>query len=310
MQFERLLELNSIDDMSIQVKKIGNDNIPLMVVDNFLKYPEMVREFALSLNYNKPVGSDLWPGIQAVASLNRKNIEEFIVRYYLEPILGLDCSNYHFPAVRPGTKADQWSSWFLLTRFGAVTMPFDEAPWAKNPHVDYFGFIASVLYLSLPEQSRGGTVFIRHRETGIETIPPTALGLPDRLRCILKETRSHEIIYGKIFDEWWAEHGKSWDHEEPLKKDEGQVLTEKGFDIVCQRIMTGNTPTSGYLTQSNPVWEITDQVDVAFNRLVLYPTWHLHSISWDPTWYGKTLAERRLTMMNWLNFPVEGLSYK
>ncbi|MDE9536973.1 DUF6445 family protein [Xenorhabdus bovienii] len=307
MQVNILLELNSIKDMSIQVKRIGNDNIPIMIVDNFLKYPEEVRKFALSLNYDKPLLGDYWPGIQAAASLNRKKIEEFITHHYIEPILGLDCSNYHFPAVLPNMKADQWSSWFLQTRFGAITRPFDEAPWTKNPHVDYFGFLASVLYLSLPDQSRGGTVFIRHRQTGIETIPPAVSGLPKRLCQILRETRSYEIIYGKIYEELRAGHSESWEHDNVINTREDQVITEKGFDAVWKTIMNENIPTSGYLTESNQVWEITDQVDVAFNRLVLHPTWHLHSVSWDPSWFGETLPERRLTMMNWVNFPVENV---
>ncbi|MDC9595022.1 DUF6445 family protein [Xenorhabdus sp. IM139775] len=305
MKVNSLLEINAIKDMSIQIKRIGNDNIPVMIIDNFLKCPEEVRKFALSLNYDKPLPGDYWPGIQAAASLDRKKIEEFITRQYIEPVIGLDYNNYGFPAVLPNMKADQWSSWFLQTRFGAITMPFNEAPWAKNPHVDSIGFLASVLYLSLPEQSRGGTVFVRHRQTGIETIPPATSGLPKRLCQILKETRSYGIIYGKIYEELRAGHSKSWVHDNVINTCEGQVITEKGFEAVWKTIMNENPPTFGYLTESNQVWEIVDQVDMAFNRLVLHPTWNLHSVSWDPNWFGEKLSERRLTMMNWINFPVE-----
>ncbi|MCA6221504.1 DUF6445 family protein [Photorhabdus antumapuensis] len=301
LDLESLLELNRLEDMEIHHKVVGSDNIPVLVVDNFLRYPDAVREFALQLHFDKPLLGDLWPGLQAIASLHRTDVEQFIKSQYLEPVLGLDCRNYDFPPVRPGEQADQWSSWFLLTRFGVITMPFDEAPWAKNPHVDYFGFIASVIYLSLPHQSRGGTVFIRHRETGVETIPPPVSDLPEVLCERLRATHSYSVICEKIFDN----PKFCIDTQKPKRSESrGQVIDKETYRAVWQLITDGNVPTYGYLTKSNEVWEVTDQVDVKFNRLVLYPTWHLHSVSWDPSWYGSTLPERRLTMMNWMNFPV------
>lgn len=304
MHLEKMLELNSLEDMQIQTKVVGEDKIPVFVVDNFLRNPETVREFALQLNFDKPLLGDLWPGFQAVASLHRTEIEHFIQSQYLEPVLGLDCKNYDFPPVRPEEKAEQWSSWFLLTRFGIITMPFDEAPWAKNPHVDYFGFIASVIYLSLPHQSHGGTVFIRHRKTGIETIPPTVSNLPEILCDRLKATHSYRVICDQLYD-----NPKLGSDKQRLRRptNEGQVIDKAAYDAVWKLITNGNASTSGYLTKSNEVWEVTDQIDMKFNRLVLYPTWHLHSVSWDPKWFGSSLAERRLTMMNWMNFPVSNL---
>src|SRR5262249_26123183 len=57
------LELNRVDDMTIEVKRLGQDRNPVVIVDNVLRNPEAVRAFAKQARYTAGTRSgNYYPG--------------------------------------------------------------------------------------------------------------------------------------------------------------------------------------------------------------------------------------------------------
>jgi hypothetical protein len=282
--------------MTIRHKTVGEDRTPVLIVDDVFRNPEAVRTFALGMHYDKPLPGDGWPGVQAAASLDRHELITLIKNHLVRYQLGIEPENYSFPAVRAGDQPDQWSSFFLQTRFGIVNKTPEQAPGVAHPHVDEFGFIASVMYLSDSERSHGGTVLCRHRRTGIQTVPPFAEGLPASLAAHIRATQSYQYI----------EHLLNLKGRSKITDivDGAPLLSKEQHETVWDHLMEGSSNAPRYMTESDDHWEIIEQIDMRFNRLVAYPTWQLHGINWDMSVAGTTKAEQRLTMMDWLNYPI------
>lgn len=290
-----LLSLNALSQMTLTRRTVGADRTPLLVVDNLFRDPEKVRSFALSLQYETPLPGDGWPGVQAAASLDRSELVRFVKDHFVHDRFGMDPSAYRFPAVRSGEKPDQWSAFFLQSRFGLITMTAEEAPGVAHPHVDEFGFAAAVIYLCAPARCHGGTVLCRHRGTGIQTLPPFAADLPLSLVHRLTHTQSYSTVAEMLSKQPQASAGP------PGQR---RILTREQQESVWNRLMEGAPSPRRYMTESDSHWEILEQVDMRFNRLVVYPTWQLHGINWDMSFSGPQKSEQRLTMMDWLNYPV------
>lgn len=290
-----LLALSDASQMKIDRRLLGADRTPVLVVDNLFRDPERVRSFALSLHYDRPLPGDFWPGTQAAASLDRSGLDELIKEHLLRNELGLDTAASEFPVVRPGDTPGQWSGFFLYSRFGLLNMPPEQAPWVSQPHVDPFGLVATVIYLSDPPRCHGGTVICRHRETGLQCIPPHASGLPGPLIRHFRKSESFRIAAELLA----KKRDPILDEAEPAA-----IVTERQHRLVRERLMTFAPTECGYMSRSTRDWEILDQVDMRFNRLVMYPTWLLHGVNWDMAHSGATKSEQRLTMMHWLNYPT------
>ena len=144
-----IFELNSYEEMEICSLSVAN--APVVVIDNLYRKPELVRQFALSLDFHHKAG--YYPGGYAFIS------------YQSRKLLGL--CNY---ALRD--KLDRrliFNPGYKDTAFGQIWTPAEELiPVQKQPHYDYFSDYGGVVYLNPNDDGSSGTSFWRHVKTGLE----------------------------------------------------------------------------------------------------------------------------------------------
>ncbi|SFO38908.1 hypothetical protein SAMN05428984_3825 [Sphingomonas sp. OK281] len=136
----------------------GEEQQPLIAIDDFWPDPDALREDAASLRM-APIGPH-YPGVRAevpprLAETMRRRIAPLLAEHF-----GLDPA----PAVS--------EAYYSLV----TTAPADLAPIQRLPHFDGVepGRIAVLLFLGHGEQ--GGTAFYRQRTTGFESVDESRLG--------------------------------------------------------------------------------------------------------------------------------------
>jgi hypothetical protein len=149
--FSREFRLNA--EAHVQVYVIGNECLPVVVVDNFLENPADLVEDASNSHF-QPVTENLYPGIRSPVPTAYLNL----VCEYLSTltVFGLNHlkigphsrGDYSLITVRP----EQLQMMQCLPHFDS-----------KNPKQ-----LAALHYLCSPEQ--GGTAFYCHRSTGFESM--------------------------------------------------------------------------------------------------------------------------------------------
>lgn len=118
----------------------------LIVVDDFLDDPHALRERALRLTY--PAGERMFPGRNSVERIHLEGLSAQVSRLVGEPVLPM-----------PPTEAHGKCRITLAGDVGRAKVHVDRAHWS------------GILYLSRPEDCRGGTEFFRHLPTGTERAP-------------------------------------------------------------------------------------------------------------------------------------------
>lgn len=147
------IDLAASSDISVRSFEIGKEGAPLVVIDQFVKDAESLREYAAKLDFQK--ARTAYPGIRVVAP---KSYQQFLMSYVsgvlpkyfdIQPV-GLKLSMCHYSLV--------------------TTAPEQLSMIQRIPHVDSFGSngLATVHYLF--QENWGGTAFYRHRKTGYEII--------------------------------------------------------------------------------------------------------------------------------------------
>ena len=117
----------------------------LIVVDNFYKDPEKVRDLALNTKY-MDVTSLNYPGFQSIKTFST---DELLKSF--EKIIGVGLT----------LKQSQ------LT-FGKFRIMLAGKESRLKVHIDGVSDWTGLVYLNLPESCKGGTAFYRHKETGLE----------------------------------------------------------------------------------------------------------------------------------------------
>ncbi len=142
-----------------EVVRIGNDAAPVLVVDNFLSDPDIVREYAFAQAVFKP-GHASYPGIQSVVP----PVYVHALRLFL-----VDTIKSTFGLVNTQL-AKAFSGFSLVT-----TTPDKLTIVQCLPHFDSTDRkqIALLHYICPP--GCGGTAFYRHRRTGYEHVDDTRL---------------------------------------------------------------------------------------------------------------------------------------
>ena len=142
-----------------EVVRIGNDAAPVVVIDNFLSHPEIVREYVFTQAVFKP-GHASYPGIQSVVPpVYVHGLRLFLVDI-IKSTFGLENAQL--------VKA--------FSGFSLVTTTPDKLSIVQClPHFDSTDRkqIALLHYICPP--GYGGTVFYRHRGTGYEHVDETRL---------------------------------------------------------------------------------------------------------------------------------------
>lgn len=120
--------------------------VTTIIVDDFLDNAVQLREAALRLNYPEVRG--LYPGRNSQERLNLQGLEQEVSRLVGEPLVPMPPPQAH-GKFRIATAGDT----------GRAKVHVDTAHWS------------GILYLSRPEDCRGGTEFFRHRPTNTERGP-------------------------------------------------------------------------------------------------------------------------------------------
>ena len=123
----------------------------LIVVDDFIDNAEALRDAALALTYPDQEGA--FPGRNSLQRINIPGIEQEVSRLVGEPLSPM--TELSHAKCRLTLAADT----------GRARVHIDESHWS------------GILYLSRPQDCRGGTEFFRHRRTGTDQAPVEAAEL-------------------------------------------------------------------------------------------------------------------------------------
>lgn len=118
----------------------------LIIVDDFLDNAQALREAALRLTY--PPQEGMFPGRNSVERINIDGLAQQVSQLVGEPLEGM-----------PAPQAHGKSRITLGQDKGKAKVHVDAAHWS------------GILYLSKPEDCRGGTEFFRHLPTNTDRAP-------------------------------------------------------------------------------------------------------------------------------------------
>ena len=120
-----------------------------VMIDDFVANPHELRRQALAQGYDPAFKKGNYPGHTSQRSLAIPGLDEYVSRIAGEPVTGA-----------PGT----------LHSHCRLTLKGDRG--RSGVHIDP-AFYSGILYLSRPEDCRGGTEFFRHRPTALDRVPAT-----------------------------------------------------------------------------------------------------------------------------------------
>ena len=126
----------------------------LWIIDDFLQNAQEVRDQALSLTYSR---KGVYPGRGSVERLTIGGLEEVVSSIVRQRLYANWPANHAHSTCR-------------------LTLAQHTEPAAI--HVDP-NHLSGILYLSRPEDCRGGTEFFRHKRTGTDRMPMTLEGLQE-----------------------------------------------------------------------------------------------------------------------------------
>ena len=190
----------------------------LIVVDDFLGDPHDLRNAALRLTYPDQDGA--FPGRNSLQRINLSGLSDAVSRLVGEPVKPVEPAQSHGKC-RITLAGDT----------GRAKVHIDQSHWS------------GILYLSRPEDCRGGTEFFRHRRTNTDRAPLDARELS-------------ALGYSTV--------------------------AEMHRDIIEQD------------SSDDDKWELTMQVPMRFNRLVLLRPWLWHTAG--PA-FGDSLQNARLVFL-------------
>lgn len=117
-----------------------------IIIDDFLENPESIRQTALGLDYPNQAGP--YPGRNSVQRLDLPGLSDYVSHVTGEPL----------KAIEP------------LESHGKCRLSLASDPKRADIHVDSAQW-SGILYLSKPEDCRGGTRFFRHKATNSDRAP-------------------------------------------------------------------------------------------------------------------------------------------
>ncbi len=124
--------------------------ISYLIIDDFYDDPHTVRNAALHTDYARSVGGANYPGDNSADVFEVGGLNELVSNMVREPLMGTPGSGH--------------------CRFRIATAGAESRARARM-HVDGQSYWSGIVYLSLPEDCRGGTEFYRHKELGTDRAP-------------------------------------------------------------------------------------------------------------------------------------------
>jgi hypothetical protein len=147
------MQLSLNPNMAAKVYRLGQEQSPLLVVDNFLQDAELLVEHASQQHFVQ--NSPLYPGIRAPVPIDFQSLLLNSLQQQLFQVFDLKGSRLSFS----------------LCQYSLVTLPPDQLKLLQRiPHFDSTkrDELAAVYYLF--KEDLGGTSFYRHNKTGYEYI--------------------------------------------------------------------------------------------------------------------------------------------
>ncbi|MFT4553430.1 MAG: hypothetical protein ACI9S8_002068 [Chlamydiales bacterium] len=261
------LKLNPASEMDIQPIELGDNKYPAILVDNFYRDPDYIREIALN-SYYRPDPRTAYPGTVSSISLGAYDICDF-----LYPKLGFEYA-YSQKSFRESS-GNYWK--FSLVGSGV------NDPKLQIEHTDP-NLLQGLVFLNPPELCKGGTVFFKHKDYEIEEIvnneEVSFLAL-NKLGS-LTHAGANKTVDSKALD---YAIGKGV-FSQYLNLQKGGILNSY-FDLM--KIVTMEyAPTLGH-------WEETKIIEMKYNRLICFPGFLVHALRCESAWFGDSLEKRRLT---------------
>ena len=124
-----------------------------IMVDDFLSDPVEARRQALALTYDRSTKDGNYPGVLSATPLVIEGLDKSVSKILGVPVVAA-----------PGTV------------HGHCRLTLRKEQGASGVHIDP-AFYSGILYLSAPEDCRGGTDFFRHRRTGLDRVPENPLDM-------------------------------------------------------------------------------------------------------------------------------------
>ncbi|MFZ1741510.1 MAG: DUF6445 family protein [Pontixanthobacter sp.] len=143
-----------LPEAKIDVRRMGREGEPLVVIDNFSGMADELLETGRNAQYQHAGAS--YPGIRSWAEPDYLDRRRELMMQVMQRVFGFS----------RGVRLD-------ASTYSLVTLREEElAPLQRIPHYDHSGgeIVAIMHYLLGPET--GGTAFYRHRRTGFETVTP------------------------------------------------------------------------------------------------------------------------------------------
>jgi hypothetical protein len=190
----------------------------LIIADDFIEHPHELRKAALQLTY--PDQDGVFPGRNSLQRINIEGLAAQVSNIVGEPLTPISPLESHAKC-RVTLAADK----------GKAKVHVDRAYWS------------GILYLSRPEDCRGGTEFFRHKRTGTD--------------------------------------------RRPLNNEELAAMGFSSIEEVHREIIEKES-------NDDSKWELTMQVPMRFNRLVLLRPWLWHTAG--PA-FGESLEDGRLVYL-------------
>lgn len=277
IDFERLLP-NRPEDTDVEWVEFGESRYPGLVVDGFYRDPDYVRAFATMLRYKAAPSAH--PGYFAVASLD------------LAPLVSFAwdrIGHWYFPS--PDAMRIEGGSGLFFRMERRDGEP--QRRMQPRPHADH-NMLGGLVYLNKPEHCRGGTSFFRHKPTGAEALFPRELMAG---RCPDGRPAASWKPDPAVQARMW-EHGARHAHERAR-----EAGLASSYDEYWERVAFAPGAESGPILGSCGDWELTRVIEMKYNRLLLFPAFMLHTIHFEPEWFGNTPETWRLTHNNSFHWP-------
>jgi hypothetical protein len=276
IDFERLLP-NRPEDTDIRPVEFGEARYPGLIVDGFYRDPDHVRAFAQALRYKAPASCH--PGRVALASLSPAPLVSFVYER-----LG-----HHYFASPEVMQQEAGACQLFRLEAGEGA---SARPLPQRPHADH-GLLAGLVYLNKPEHCRGGTSFFRHTGTGAEELFPRELMAG---QCPDGRPSSWQPD-PEVKERMWRQGAQ---RRYQQAKDAGKVSS---YDAYWKLLTNAPGAQSGPILASCGEWELTEVIEMKYNRLLLFPGFLLHSAHFDLSWFDHEPQAWRLTQ-NWMfNWP-------
>ncbi|MTH98171.1 DUF6445 family protein [Roseibium sp. RKSG952] len=216
------------------------DDLPIVIIDDALKQPEALRDFALGLDYGILQHAREYrnyPGERAIVSIEPKALRTRILKAY----------PFHKQSrLNPALEFRREAAIFTRILPSALKALH---PRQKAPHLDIGTMLVGLLHLTPPGDEPGATGFYRHKQTGLAFMP----NCPDEdlARCCTDLGYSPYDAHGYMA---FRKH----------------LIYDQLGSYAHQLQGTG-------IDRSNDVWELVHTIPGRFNRLVVFPANLFHS---------------------------------